>query len=205
MKPIFLGVAAIVATIGTAIATANHLFEGHLIWAFVCWGISLLLIAAAFVGWLREAPLPAQIKIFPLDLRRFDRSKTKGLHVFLRMRVELSGAMKAAIKGCTVRLSLDGLIETPKVNLHPSSTKLYPSSFTSSLPSQKLTVLPPKLRSGHPVEGWIHFETALNQYEIESCDLTVVLHTSRGDGSARVPTDSQYWNASNKNFLIGNG
>ena len=202
MKPVFVGVAGIVAAIGAAIATANHWFQGHLIWAFVCWGISLILIGAAVVSWFMEDRPPGQIKINPLDLRRFDRSKTNGLHVFLRMRVELSGAMKAAVKGCTVQLSLDGLIEAPKVDLRPSS-KLYPLSFTCGLPSQELVVLPRKLRSGNPVEGWIHFETALNQYEIESCNMTVVVRSSRGAGSAHVPTDGQYWNASNKNFLIG--
>jgi membrane protein implicated in regulation of membrane protease activity len=56
MKPsiaIFLGVAGILAAIGTAIANANGLFAGHPSWAYWFYGASFLSLMAALVGWLK--------------------------------------------------------------------------------------------------------------------------------------------------------
>ena len=57
MKPniaIPLGVAGILAAIGTTIANANGMFSGHPSLAYWFWGGSLALIAIAVIGWVAD-------------------------------------------------------------------------------------------------------------------------------------------------------
>jgi hypothetical protein len=63
MKPgiaIPLGVAGILAAIGTAIANANGLFVGHPSLAYWFWGASFVLVAVAIAGLVVNARQGAQ-------------------------------------------------------------------------------------------------------------------------------------------------
>jgi sugar phosphate permease len=50
--PILLGVAGILAAIGTAIANANGLFVGHPHLAYVFYTAAFILIAVSIIGWI---------------------------------------------------------------------------------------------------------------------------------------------------------
>jgi hypothetical protein len=65
MKPkiaIPLGVAGMFVAIGTPIANANHLFDGHPTLAYWFYGAAIALIVVALVGWILDAQKKPNIK-----------------------------------------------------------------------------------------------------------------------------------------------
>lgn len=91
----------------------------------------------------------------------------------MRAKVELATPIEVTVDAYSVELSLNGLTETPEVRSVANKWRLHDG--TPSKPrSQPMTPLPLSLRSGHPVEGWIHFLTTRNQYELESSTITGV-------------------------------
>jgi len=207
MKPsiaVPLGVAGILAAIATAIANANGLFAGHPSLAYRLYGASCVLIAISIVGWAVNArhsdmEAPAQFKITPYELRSVGSMASD---IFLRVKIELLHPLKVTVKCYRMELSLTGQIERPEVKSVANKWKLH-SGTPSVERSQLMAPLPASLRSGRPVEGWIHFVTKRNQYELQSSRMTFFVHTSRGDGSVEIPCTSEYWNVSRHNFIVG--
>ena len=144
---------------------------------------------------------PAQLTITPYELRSSDSMRAEGRDIFLRAKVELVTPIEVTIDAYSVELSLNGLTETPEVGSVANKWRLHDG--TPSTPrSQPMTPLPVSLRSGHPVEGWIHFLTTRNQYELESGTMTVFVHTPRGDGYVQFQPVRHYWLSSGSNFIM---
>ncbi|MGB8583761.1 MAG: hypothetical protein WCD47_23305 [Candidatus Sulfotelmatobacter sp.] len=64
-----LAVGGILAALGTTIANANGLFSGHPRWAFLSYAVSIILIALATFGWIRNRKKEA-LKSEPEDKDR---------------------------------------------------------------------------------------------------------------------------------------
>src|ERR1035437_3262275 len=99
-----------------------------------------------------------------------------------------------------MELSFGGLIEIPEVRNDAHRFRLHDG--TPSTPrSQPMTPFPVSLRSGHPIEAWIHFLTPRSQYELESSRMTVFVHTPRGDGYVQFHPARNYWLSSGQNLI----
>lgn len=141
--------------------------------------------------------VPATLTVTPCELRNCGST---GSDIFLRAKVELLTPIDVAVDGYSVEISLNELIETPEVK---SVAKWRLHDGTPSMPrSQPMAPLPASLRSGHPVEGWIHFLTTRSQYELESSHMTLFVHTSRGDGNVQFTPGRGYWLSSGQNFIM---
>jgi hypothetical protein len=112
--------------------------------------------------------------------------------ILLRAEIELVTPVELAVERYSVELSLDGSKENPAVIDDVHKWKLPSDSLDS--PSQPLVALPANLRSGHPVEGWIHFVTTRNQYEVRSGRMRLLAHSSRGSDYGDIPCSTEYWN-----------
>jgi hypothetical protein len=141
---------------------------------------------------------PTQFRIIGCELRSCG---SHGRDIFLRAKVELVTPVELAIEGYSVELSRGGTTESSTVIDDVRKWRLL-SRSQNPPSSQGLAALPVSLRSGHPVEGWIHFATTKNQYEVQSGQMRLFVHSSRGDGFADIPCSSEYWNVTQENFLF---
>ncbi len=151
----------------------------------------------------RTVAEPAKIEINPHELRRLDRSSGHR-DIFLRGTITLVKPVEIKIDSYSMELSRSGIKEHP--DLVDDVDKWRLMERDSNPPqSYPLCPLPTLLRSGHPMEGWIHFVSKRNQYELESGKMLFCAHTQSGDGAVFVPCDNQYWNAVRHNFLFYSG
>lgn len=136
------------------------------------------------IGNLRA--VPAKVTIKPIELRRCDSGDC-----FLQAKIELETPLEADVDGYSMEFSRNGVIETlPVFDDVPKWGLLINNSFDAA----DMLPFPRKLRSGDGKEGWIHFKTKKNNYEMESGRLRLTVHTSRGSGNKEIPCTSEYWN-----------
>ena len=97
MKPgiaIPLGVAGILAAIGTAIANANGMFAGHPSSAYWFWGASFGLIIVAIAGWIFNSQREKKKRVDPLSLQH----RTLALAQRLRQFIQKHGPRPTLVK-----------------------------------------------------------------------------------------------------------
>lgn len=195
-------------------AFATNKTNSWVVWVSLAAAVTMLLVASALAwddehkrtlvlgGEVEKLKLaPAQLTITPYELRSSDSMRVEGRDIFLRAKVELVTPIEVTVDAYSVELSLNGLTETPEVRSVADKWRLHDG--TPSKPqSQPMAPLPVSLRSGHPVEGWIHFLTTRNQYELESSTMTVFVHTPRGDGYVKFQPVRGYWLSSGRNFIM---
>lgn len=156
--------------------------------------------SAALEGEVKRLKLvPAQFKIRPIELRRNAPNSTNKRDVFVQVKVELVVPIEVDVNGYSLELSRDGVIEEMEPGNDVSEWDLYNDS---SFESNPMRGFPKKLRSGQGVEGWLHFCTERNNYEIESGRLRLTVHSSQGDANVEIPCSSGYWNPTRTTIVM---
>lgn len=192
-------------------ALATNKTSSWVVWASFVAAVAMLLVASA-LAWNDEHKrtlilggeieklkrVPAQFAITPYELRS---SGSMHRDIFLHAAVELLTPIELEVDRYSVELSLNGVIETPEVRSVAGQWRLHDGS-PSTPRSQPMPPLPMSLRSGHPAEGWIHFVTTRNEYELESSRMTLFVHTSRGDGHEVIPCGRGCRLSSSQNFIM---
>ncbi len=190
------------------VRAADGILQGTIPAATLFWQwvwIAFLVSAAAVIvedWWDRRALTseieklkvdPVELKISPLELRRVERPNTGGQEVFLRAKIELLRPVEVQVEQYSMELSLHGFLENPRF---VDDAVRWQTDDNSRTPphSEPLRPLPMQLRSGHPVEGWVHFTSGRNGYEVAHSTVRLFVHTSRGDGSLEIKAENTNWN-----------
>jgi len=190
-----LGVAGILAAIGTAIANANGWFVGHPHLVYLCWGGSgALIVAAIAIAIFGTKPVPATIKVSPCELHSTASLRREEHHIFLRAKIELIGARRTVVRRYRMELSRAGVLSSPTFRDDVGKWEITDWSQWP-IPHDDVRPLPTKLTAGNLVEGWVHFVTNLPPRELQSSLVRFFADTSCGTGTADIPAGREYWNA----------
>lgn len=183
------------AGIGTAIANNNGLFAGHPSWAYWFYGMSALLLACSIVGWIVNAKHStgiAEIKFTGYELHRTPEPNQL-TSIFLRTKIELSGVAQATVTSYRMELSHLGVLTLPKFRDDVDRFEITDWS-RDPIPHDDLRPLPTQLRSGNPVEGWVHFVTDWNQNQLYGSYVRLFADTAYGSGHLELRPGREYWN-----------
>jgi hypothetical protein len=185
-----------------ASATVALFIKGYLAWAYVCLGGSLVMLSITLFNWLTSQPSPLDLKIVPCDdLRHNDYMGPGGRDIFGRVRIELLEPAKVRVKGYSATFSRKGVTENIQV-LNDADKWLLVDPESSTPRHDPVGPLPNELRSGHPVEGWFHFKTTKDQYQLESGRLDFSVDTALGGRSVEIPLTHEQWNGGHQNVIM---
>jgi hypothetical protein len=206
MKPIIavpLGVAGILAGIGTAIANANGWFIGHPHLVYWCWGGSFIFIVVAVVGWIFNAchtGETVEIEFTSYELHRTPEPRQL-TSIFLRVKIELAGVRRTIITRYRMELSCVGVVVNPEFRDDVDKFEITDWS-RDPIPHDDMRPLPKELSSGNPVEGWVHFITDWNENKLYRSYVRLFADTARGSGSLEIRPGREYWNAVQNRMIV---